>query len=191
MVATLSTLTKYFKPNKPNNLHQADHSLPLTSPPKEESASRDFLVKAVPAKVQEEPLSRPDSLTLDVQTAELSSDSDLSIERAYNPITGEITEKLPTDENHNDVKEHSSLTEGDDPVNLTYEDFLGGEDVEKNLVPSKIHQYEQINGSTTLQLSRSSLNSTPKPAPRNQRTHGEPQVRHPTKTLPQLNHYLI
>lgn len=152
-------------------------------------------MKAIPVKVEEEEssLSRPDSLSLNTKTSnviEISSDSDLSIERVYNPLTGQITEKFPTDVNHNDVNVNDSkrqflrlLTEPEEvksSADLTYEEFVGSDDVEKNLVPSKIQQYEQINGSTK-QLSQSSPNLvfTPKPKPRNlyvQRTHDEPKV---------------
>lgn len=66
------------------------------------------------------------------------------------------------------------------PVDLTFAELFGGENVGENLVPSKIQKYEKINGSTK-QLSQSSpnLTSTPKPAPRNlhvQRTHDEQKV---------------
>lgn len=174
-----------------------NHSPVLTSPlAAEKPCNGDFLVKAVPVKVVEaEAPHRPDSLSLDTKPSnviEISSDSDLSIERVYNPLTGQITEKFPTDVNHNDVKTNDSkrqllsvLTAPEEervksPADLTYEEFVGSDDVEKNLVPSKIQQYEQINGSTK-RLSQSSPNLvfTPKPKPRNfhvQRTHDEPKV---------------
>lgn len=155
------------------------------------------MVKAVPVNVQEEELSSQlNSLSSDNKNVmEISSDSDLSIERVYNPPTGKITEKVTTDLNHNDIKNNQvkcqflkQLTmESDDsfqsvksPTNLTYEEFVESDNIDKNLVPSKIQKYEQINGSTR-QLSHSSpnLTSTPTPASRNYyitRTHDEPKV---------------
>lgn len=159
----------------------------------------DLLVKAIPVKIEEEPLSQPNLLNQDNKNIiELSSDSDLSIERVYNPLTGKITAKFATDVNHNDVKANESklqflrsLTVSENnvsspenlktPLDLTYQEFDGfNNNVEENLVPSKIQKYE-INGSTK-QLSQSSpnLTSTPTAAPRNfhrQRTHDELKVR--------------
>lgn len=149
-------------------------------------------MKAFPVKVQEEESrSQADSFSLETKSSsviEVSSDSDVSVERVYNPLSGKITEKLfPTDENHNDVKRENSKRQTEladetvkSPADLTYSEFVGSDDVEENLVPSKIQKYEQINGSTK-QLSQSSpnLTSTPKPKPRNlhlQRTHDEPKV---------------
>lgn len=156
-------------------------------------------MKAVPVNIQDEELSsQSNSFTnLDSKNVfEISSDSDLSIERVYNPPTGKITEKFTTDVNHNDVKTNETkrqflrsltLSEDDDfpqqvksPANLTYEDFVEVNDVEENLVPSKIQKYEQIHDSTKqLNQSSSYLTSTPTPAPRNlqiQRTHDDPKV---------------
>lgn len=96
---------------------------------------QDLLVKAVPAKIEESTsetelslsyqsncVSLPGSIEDKMNTLEMSSDSDLSIERVYNPQSGKIIEKFgPTqksafvkhnikrsignkvDENHNDV----------------------------------------------------------------------------------------
>lgn len=154
-------------------------------------------MKAVPVNIKDEELSsQPSSLNLDNKNViEISSDSDLSIERVYNPPTGKITEKFTTDLNQNDVKTNEtkrqflrSLTLSEDdfpqqvksPAELTYDDFVVFNNVEENLVPSKIQKYEQINDSTKqLSQSSSNLTSTPTPAPRNfhiQRTHDEPKV---------------
>lgn len=148
---------------------------------------------AIPVKVQEEEsLCRPNYLNRNNKNIiDISSDSDLSIERVYNPLTGEITENFTTDLNHNDVKipetkllthpgNYKSPEKVKSPTEMTYKEFVTGKNAEENLVPSKIQKYEEINGCIK-QLSQSSpnLTSTPTPAPRNfhfQRIHDEQKV---------------
>lgn len=170
----------------------AEHSS-LRSPENDEVDGGDIIVKAMPAKVEDDStqtdpqISQFPSLESDKEkvtnSLEISSDSDLSIERVYNPQTGRITEKFgdsckefqnetqeepqlikyskqemefiqnsPVDENQNitDKKRQflRSLTMSDDEFSIKSPDSLteltDSENVQDQLVPSKIKKYEQI-----------------------------------------------
>lgn len=116
-----------------------EHNHQLSWPPKQEKALQDMphensLVKAVPAVVentsdtemhlsyQSECVSLPGSIEDRSNILDISSDSDLSIERVYNPQSGRIIEKFgsvrkPFKEKHESLQSNEEISRIDENHN--------------------------------------------------------------------------
>lgn len=100
-----------------------EHNRQLSWPPIQENKFQDDVVKAVPVKVEcatdtelytppESDLSNSFTTLQDsLNILDISSDSDLSIERVYNPQTGKIVETFVTTEKDIHAKENDVPTE--------------------------------------------------------------------------------